>query len=170
MRHLNVPPFVLEPLTVAHAREMFVVLNDPAIYEFENTPPKSEEALTSRYAYLESRKSQDGCETWLNWIIRLPTGELAGYVQATILKSGTANVAYVLNSRHWRQGIGSAAVAAMLQELRMNYAVKLYVAALKAQNYRSMGLLHKLGFQQASAERAAELGGEADELVMIRAS
>ena len=27
---------MLEPLTAAHAHEMFAVLSDPAIYEFEN--------------------------------------------------------------------------------------------------------------------------------------
>jgi [ribosomal protein S5]-alanine N-acetyltransferase len=31
----------LEPQVVAHAEEMFVVLSDPAIYQFENAPPDS---------------------------------------------------------------------------------------------------------------------------------
>jgi hypothetical protein len=34
---------VLEPQTACHAPEMFKVLSDPAIYEFENNPPQSEE-------------------------------------------------------------------------------------------------------------------------------
>lgn len=168
MQTIIAPPLILEPLTVHHAHEMYAVLRDPAIYEFENEPPKSEEYLSRRYAILEGRSSRDGTQIWLNWVIRLPSGELAGYVQATVLKSGAALVAYELASRHWRQGIGSIAVAAMLFELRANYAVNLYVAVLKARNYRSVALLEKLGFEPASTNQVSEFGAEADELVMVK--
>ena len=89
-------------------------------------------------------------------------------MQATVLRSGAALVAYELASRHWRQGIGSAAVAAMLVELRVNYAVNLYVAVLKSRNYRSVALLRKLGFEPASTEQCSVFGAEADELVMVK--
>jgi RimJ/RimL family protein N-acetyltransferase len=168
MQTISAPPLLLEPLTVRHAHEMFSVLTDPAIYEFENEPPKSEEALARRYALLEGRRSQDGTQTWLNWVVRIQSGELAGYVQATVLGSGSALVAYELASRHWRQGIGSTAVAGMLAELRVNYAVNLYVAVLKARNYRSVALLRKLGFEPASTEHVSAFGAEADELVMVK--
>jgi RimJ/RimL family protein N-acetyltransferase len=149
---------------------MFAVLSDPAIYEFENCPPASEEALVRRYAMLENRQSPDGGQRWLNWVIRLPSGVLAGYVQATVLPSGAAYVAYELGSRHWRRGIGSSAVAAMLTELRLNYAVDRYVGVFKARNYRSLALLRKLGFVPATTEQFAEFGAEADEVVMVRAA
>ena len=168
MQTISAPPLLLEPLAVHHAHEMFSVLSDPAIYEFENEPPASEEALSRRYAILEGRRSRDGTQTWLNWVIRLQGGEPAGYVQATVLESGAALVAYELASRHWRQGIGSAAVAAMLVELQVNYAVNLYVAILKSRNYRSVALLRKLGFEPASAEQVATFGAESDELVMVK--
>jgi RimJ/RimL family protein N-acetyltransferase len=168
MRTIAAPTLRLEPLTAAHAREMFQVLADPAIYEFENAPPASEDALAARYAMLERRASPDGREAWLNWVIRLPGGPLAGYVQATVLASGTAFVAYELASRFWRQGIGRAAVAAMLDELRDRYRVGLFVAVLKARNFRSVGLLRKLGFQPASAAQAAAFGAGADEVAMTR--
>lgn len=168
MQAINAPPLLLEPLTALHAPEMFKVLSDPAIYEFENEPPASEEALARRYAILEGRRSRDGTQIWLNWVIRLGSGELAGYVQATVLESGAALVAYELASRHWRQGIGSTAVAAMLDELRASYAVNLYVAVFKARNHRSAALLRKLGFESSSAEQVATFRAEADELVMVR--
>lgn len=168
MHPISAPPLLLEPLTVGHAREMFAVLSDPAIYEFENEPPASDAALAQRYAILEGRRSQDGRETWLNWVIRLPSGQLAGYTQATVLPSGVACVAYEIASRYWRQGIGSTAVAAMLAELRARYAVSLYVAVLKARNHRSLGLLRKLGFERASGVQVAAFGAQADELVMVK--
>jgi RimJ/RimL family protein N-acetyltransferase len=170
MRTIITPSLRLEPLSVRHAPEMFSVLSDPAIYEFENEPPASEAALARRYAILERGHSQDGRETWLNWIVRLPSGEAAGYVQATVIGSGSCYVAYELVSRHWRQGIGSAAVAAMLSELRANYGVRLYVAVLKARNFRSLALLRKLGFQPGSEAQVAEFGAASDELVMVRSA
>lgn len=157
----------LEPLTAQHAPEMFAVLADPAIYEFENEPPASLEALTARYRRLGSRQSPDGKQRWLNWVIRLDTGEAAGYVQATVTQSGAAYVAYELASRFWRRGIGSAAVRAMIDKLRAEHGVELFFAVLKARNYRSEGLLRKIGFGAASEEEGEEFGREADEMVMV---
>ena len=153
---------------MAHAHEMFRVLGDPAIYEFESEPPRSEEWLARRYELLERRSSSDGTERWLNWVVRLPSGELAGYVQATVLASGASHVAYELNSRYWRQGIGSSAVGAMLEELSSTYAVHTFVAILKTANYRSMALLKRLGFSPAAQPQAAEFRAETDESVMIK--
>jgi ribosomal-protein-alanine N-acetyltransferase len=154
-------PIALEPQVAAHAAEMFEVLCDPAIYEFENSPPESLAWLAERFTRLESRASPDGMQRWLNWVIRLPTGALAGYVQATITPDGTAHIAYVLASRFWRQGIGSAAVKLMLAELAANYGVARFDATLKARNFRSLALLRSLGF-----ESTGPVDGE--EIVMCR--
>ena len=155
-------------MVAAHAHEMFCVLSDPAIYQFENEPPPSEEWLIQRYARLENRMSANGTQIWLNWVIRLPGGELAGYVQATVLKSGAALVAYELASRYWRRGIGRSALSAVLEELRENYPTALFAAVLKSANFRSEGLLVSLGFEPATEEQAANFGAEPDEKVMIK--
>jgi [ribosomal protein S5]-alanine N-acetyltransferase len=84
MRTLFAGDLRLEPQVAAHAEAMFVVLRDPAIYEFENEPPWSVDEVRERFTELESRRSPNGQEQWLNWVVRLPSGELAGYVQATI--------------------------------------------------------------------------------------
>ncbi len=149
---------------------MFSVLSDLAIYEFENGPPHSEEWLVDRFARLERRASSDGRQLRLNWVIRLSSGELAGYVQATVYESGTALVAYELASKYWRRGIGSGALSAMLQELGVTYNAQLFVAVLKHANYRSMALLRHLGFQPASTQQAIEFGAEPDEAVMVKSA
>lgn len=163
MRTIAASAFVLEPQIAAHAHEMFTVLSDPAIYEFENAPPSDEEWLRKRYG-----RSSDGTQHWLNWVIRLPSGKLAGYVQATVLPDGTAYVAYELYSRYWRQGIGSSAVRTVLQELHYQYDVAAFIAVLKARNYRSVALLRKLGFIPAGEEVAARHRDEPDELVFVK--
>lgn len=166
MRTLVVDSLRLEPLVAAHAPEMFAVLSDPAIYEFENEPPPSLEALTLRYALLEGRSSPDGTQQWLNWVVRLPGGEAAGYVQATVLEGGHAYVAYELASRFWRRGVGASSVGAVLRELAQRYAAREAWAVLKASNYRSRGLLAKLGFGMPPRGSSAPWPAESDELVM----
>lgn len=156
----------LEPQVVAHAGEMFSVLSDPAIYEFENSPPVSEAWLSERFRKLESRTSQDGTEHWLNWVVRLPNSGLIGYTQATVQQSGVAYVAYEIASRFWRQGLGSCAVNAMLHELASGYDVHTFLAVLKARNFRSVALLKHLGFSEATAAQAEMACAEPDELVM----
>src|SRR5687768_8129502 len=162
MKTIATPACVLEPQVAAHAHEMFTVLSDPAIYEFENAPPVDEEWLRRRYERLEGRGSSDGTQQWLNWVIRLPCGKLAGYVQATVLTGRTAYVAYELNSQYWRQGIGSSAVLAVLKELQEYYGVSAFIAVLKAKNYRSEALLRKLGFVPVSEKQAARHRDEPD--------
>jgi RimJ/RimL family protein N-acetyltransferase len=157
---------VLEPQVAAHAAEMFSVLSDPAIYEFEHSPPSSEAWLRERFAKLESRTSGDGTERWLNWVVRLPSGDLAGYVQATVTGTGVAHIAYVLASRFWGKGIGRAAVQAMLHELASQYGARDFVATLKAANYRSVALLAGLGFGETIPEHIDLGTPEADEIVM----
>ena len=38
-RAVETPRTTLEPQTAAHASEMFALLQDPRIYEYENEPP-----------------------------------------------------------------------------------------------------------------------------------
>lgn len=159
---------VLEPQTVAHAEEMFVVLSDPAIYEYENQPPPSAEWLRTRFALLESRRSPDGREQWLNWVIRLPNAELIGYVQATVRSTGRAAIAYELSSKHWGRGLATQAVRAMIGELVVRYQVRGLSAVCKRDNQRSMRLLERLGFSLASPHEHGKRQIEPGELLMQR--
>ena len=78
MNTIRAGALVLEPQMAAHAAEMFELLADTAIYEFENAPPESLAWLQRRFARLETRVSPDGQQQWLNWVVRLPSRELAG--------------------------------------------------------------------------------------------
>jgi len=170
MKTIRTPRCTLEPQLEAHAPAMFKVLSDPAIYEFDGEPPPTIERLAAGYRRRESRLSPDGREKWLNWVVRLPSTELAGYVQATVLESGVSYVAYEFGSKHWRQGIGSAAVTAMLDELAEAYGVHIFVAVLKSANFRSLALLRHLGFVAGGAVDAETYDAEQDEVVLVKAS
>lgn len=163
----------LEPQLATHAEGMFFVLSDPAIYEYENAPPASVEWLRQRFTKLESRRSLDGTEQWLNWVIRLPSNELIGYVQATVVANETtasATIAYELSSPHWGNGFASEAVRAMVEELAAHYLVTELSAVLKQQNLRSLRLLERLGFARATSAQHEQAGVEAGELLMLRAA
>lgn len=139
---------VLEPLVAAHAPEMFAALAAPEIYDYLDQPaPESLEWLSERYRKLETRRSADGTEHWLNWVIRLDAGGRgAGYVQATVYPDATAGFAYVISPDHWGKGIAFAACVKVVDMLRDDYGVKALYATADARNARSIKLLLRLGF------------------------
>ena len=134
-------------------------LNHPNIVTIYDVG-KTESVAYMAMEFLEGRE--------LNWVVRLPNDELAGYVQATVLASGAALLGYEFASRHWRQGIGSTSINAMLEELVQTYSVHTFVAVLKVANYRSMGLLRNLGFEPGTAENAKTYEAETDETVLLK--
>ena len=166
MRVIIAPGITLEPQFESHAPALFEVLSDPAIYEFENEPPASLDVLRQRLRRLESRESPDGSQLWLNWVVRLHSGDVAGYVQATVHPDRRAALAYILGSRWWGKGIASRSVRAMIGELRARHGVRDCFAVLKAANTRSLRLLHRLGLTPVAPN---ELGIELDpgELAMV---
>lgn len=168
MRIVHTDRLTLEPQVAAHAPEMFVVLSDPAIYEYENAPPQSLNGLRERFAELESRRSPNGHEQWLNWVIRLPDSRLIGYVQATVYPGGHAAIAYELGSAWWGRGLAREAVQAMLGELAERFGVRHVSAVLKQENQRSRRLLERLGFTMASPAEHARREVERDEHLMLR--
>jgi RimJ/RimL family protein N-acetyltransferase len=168
MHVIETDSLTLEPQTAAHAEAMFDVLSDPEIYEYENEPPPSLEWLRARFTKLESRRSSDGQEHWLNWVIRLPTSELIGYVQATLWSDGRAAIAYALSSEYWGRGLACQAVQAIISELVERYHARSLSAVLKRQNFRSLRLLERLGFSLATAEQHGSHPVEPGEILMHR--
>ena len=168
MRTIEAARITLEPQTVAHADEMFAVLSDPAIYTYENEPPQSVEWLRNRFEKLESRRSGDGTELWLNWVVRLESNGLIGYVQATVLPSGKALVAYEFSSAYWGRGLAREAAEALIGELIDGYHVTQLTAIAKSANVRSLRLLERLGFALVAPEESAEYRLDPGEVLAAR--
>jgi [ribosomal protein S5]-alanine N-acetyltransferase len=169
IRTLNAPGLVLEPQLASHADEMFAVLNDAEVYTYlHSTPPPSAEAMREHFALLESRLSTDGRELWLNWAIRLETGELAGFVQATVCEDGLGWTAFVIGRAFWGRGIAYLATRAMLDDLTESEGVTLWLATADRRNQRSLRLLSRLGFTLApQALRHAHEVDEGDVLMRL---
>ncbi|MGZ8993325.1 MAG: GNAT family N-acetyltransferase, partial [Burkholderiaceae bacterium] len=139
MQTIVTPELTLEPLHTSHAEAMFELLRDPAIYQYlDYSPPASVEYLRGVYARLEARKSPDGSESWLNWVIHPRDLAPVGYVQATVASNRTAHVAYVLASRYWGHGHAQRAMQAMLDHLAAAYDVDRCLATVEVENQRSV--------------------------------
>jgi ribosomal-protein-alanine N-acetyltransferase len=137
----------LEPLRARHAAPLLDVLAAPEIYEhLDEAPPADLEVLEDRYRRLETRRSPDGSQEWLNWAVQVEaTGEYAGYVQATV-EAGSAEVAYVLGPAWWGRGLATEAVTLMCAHLAVDHAVTRLTAHVAPGNRPSRSLLERLGF------------------------
>jgi [ribosomal protein S5]-alanine N-acetyltransferase len=135
MRALGAVGLTLEPQCAAYALELFELLNDPAVYAYlDDSPPQSRALLSERFARPESRRSGGGREHWLNWAIRLDTGELAGFVQATVGEGGVAWIAFVIGRAFWGRDIAQPATRAVLNEGTLRYAVTQWLATADRSN------------------------------------
>ncbi len=153
---LATPTLTLEPLTVAHANELFGHLSNPAMFEFlPQDPPPSIEALRERYQRWETRRSPSGSELWLNWLIRHES-VAAGLLQATCTKTKKALIAYQIVTPFQRRGIATEAIPVMLNHLHQAAAIDTVRALVDTRNARSIRLLERLGFAKKRLIRDAD--------------
>lgn len=169
MRTLSGCGLVLEPQRVQHADEMFRVLSDPAIYRYlDDRAPASVEALADRYRRLETRRSADGAQVWLNWVICSRSEGPMGYVQATVFQDRSASIAFVIGSRWWGKGFGRTATSLMLVELADYYGVRDAYATASAENARSISLLRALGFSERDPDSYPHGPVSTGDVLMVR--
>ena len=145
-----------EPLTVAHADEMYPVLVDETMYaHVPEKPPSSVAALRTRYEFLRAGRSPDGGERWLNWVLRLrETSELIGFYQATVRPS-TCSIGFVLNPTYWGRGYATEAGLAILTRLFESLGVATVTAEIDPRNSASIRLVRRLGFSFARHDERA---------------
>ncbi|MCA9786821.1 MAG: GNAT family N-acetyltransferase [Candidatus Cloacimonetes bacterium] len=103
------------PLRSAHARILYPLLADVRLHEFTGgDPPESEAALTELLRFREQRRSPDGQEIWLNWLIEHKTGgQPLGYSQSTVCQDH-AHVAWVIGTEWQGQGFAGEAARALV--------------------------------------------------------
>ena len=109
--------------------------------------PETVSELRERYRRLETRRSPDGTQLWLNWAVTAPAHGTVGFVQATVsVKTGTAEIAYVIARRFWSLGLGTEAVRVLLEYLQCTLQVGNVTATVDDRNAASLRLLQKLRF------------------------
>jgi len=148
----------LEPLAHRHARATFPDWGEPDLYRFiPQEPPESLSVLSERFRRLESRRSPDGQQVWLNWMIRLKSeGRYAGLVEISEDELGTASLAYFVFKPFWRRGIATEACLRIIEYLRDERGIHKVVAELDTRNIASIQLLTKLSFSRVGYRREAD--------------
>ena len=155
---LQTPRLALEPMMGAHAREMAPLLADRSLYAFTGGGPPTLDELRRRYAGQETRRSPDGVERWLNWVLRRREDGLAvGFVQTTVSEDDgppapvTAVLAWVVGARFQGRGYAREAAAAVVRWLEDD-GVGRFVAYIHPRHTASMGVARALGLRR-TAER-----------------
>jgi RimJ/RimL family protein N-acetyltransferase len=109
------------------------------------------DALRARLRGWESRRSPDGSEQWLNWLVE--DAEPAGWVQATIRKE-VALVAYAVLPRRRGEGVATEAVTALTGWLHRDYPV--VEANIAGDNVASQHVAQRCGFTKTGRSRGGE--------------
>ncbi|QEU96521.1 GNAT family N-acetyltransferase [Streptomyces kanamyceticus] len=125
----------LVPLRVEHAEEMAAVLGDPALHAFIGGAPDDVAALRARYRRMLAGSPEPEV-SWLNWVVRLRTGQLpclVGTVQATVTPGGpgggpAAEIAWVIGTPWQGRGFASEAARGLVDWLTAQRAVRTLVA------------------------------------------
>ncbi len=160
----------LEPQTAAHADVMFQVLADPRVHTFLPSDPPTRDLLVERFARLESRRSPDAAELWLNWVV-YRENDAIGTVQASVnLAEACADVAYVFHPAAWGQGYAREAMGALLAFLHQDLGVQRYRATIDTRNAPSQRLVEHVGFTRVREVKGADefKGSVSDEYVYER--
>jgi [ribosomal protein S5]-alanine N-acetyltransferase len=158
MSTLNTPRLRLEPLTIAHADQLFAGLSDPALYTFvPGNPPASLEALRERYARIMRGPQDNPGELWLNWAARdATTGEYIGYIETSTLPDDHAYLAYFIFPGAQRKGYAREACEAVIRHLVREHRIESVVAEMDTRNDASRSLVESLGFRRVSEKRDAD--------------
>ena len=142
------PRLDLVPLTAADAIDLFPVLDDAELGRWTGeTPPADVEVLRERFAGWESRRSRDGDELWLNWVVRRRGDDRAvGHLQATV-GLDSASVAWVIGRDFQRQGFASEAARASIAWLLEALGSSTIVASIHPGNVASQVVARRIGLR-----------------------
>jgi RimJ/RimL family protein N-acetyltransferase len=143
IRPLSSPRFTLRPLVEDDAA---------ALYELREWLNADDlETLRARLRAWESRRSPDGSEQWLNWLVL--DEEPVGWVQATI-SGDVAVIAYAVLPARRHEGVATEAVAAVTAWLHEEHP--LVAAHIADDNMASQAVARRAGFVRTDRTRGGE--------------
>jgi RimJ/RimL family protein N-acetyltransferase len=145
---ISTPRLVLVPLTAGDADDLFPLLQDPELGRFTGeTPPADVEAVRTGFARWEGRRSPDGVELWLNWVLRRRDDDRAiGYVQATV-GDGDAMIAWTVGTAFQRQGFATEAGHALISWLRDILGIPVILGSIHPENVASQTAAYRIGLR-----------------------
>lgn len=158
-----------EPLRADHAAGLFESLSDPRVHEhLGQRPPATVAELALQFARkLAGPPPHLARERWINHVVRLRTcATLIGRLEATVVES-RAEVAYLLGPQHWGQGYALEAMLAFQVHLAQSWGVREFWATTSPHNARSISLLRRLAYTEASAPHPSLGSYDSGDLVFV---
>ena len=143
-----------KPLTTAHADDLFSILTTPSVLAFINpkNPPTLEE-LRAEYAVRAKGSLNEitPAEQWFNVVIYLKNSHSTaiGRLEATSY-GGWGEVAYLLGEPWWGKGLAFEAMHWWHKYLAIAVPKTKWWATVHPENYRSIKLLIRLGYEEVS--------------------
>ena len=136
----------LLPSSVDDAADLFPLLKDPSLGRYTGeAPPVDVHAVRARFESWASRRSPDGSELWLNWILRRRAdGSAVGTVQATV-GDGDAAIAWTVGTAFQGRGFATEAGGALIDWLRATLNVSVIVGSIHPENVASQTAAQRVG-------------------------
>ncbi len=157
---------VLEPLQVDHAEALFDGFSDPALYGFiEPEPPTAFEELRERYLRILAGPRDNPIEKWVNFAVRLQSGEYIGMTETSVFPGDCVYLAYFIFTSYQGKGYAREACVATLNHVRETYHLKRIVVEMDIRNIASWKLVESMGFQRVRTTKDAAFfkGATSDE-------
>ncbi|GAC1659484.1 MAG: hypothetical protein NVS9B12_12730 [Vulcanimicrobiaceae bacterium] len=151
----------LEPTGAHHAAKVFGEISDERLWKFfPSLRPHTLEDLRALYRRWErGNPYANRDELWENWVCFLRESETpVGGMQATLLPGNIAHLAYVIYSKHQRQGYAREAGQAVLDHLRGVHGVKRVLADMNVENEASIKVVEALGFTRIEERSKVQPG------------
>jgi ribosomal-protein-alanine N-acetyltransferase len=137
-RTIRTARLLLRPARRTDLADLHAVLSDPRAMRYWSTPEHETLAQTA---------------AWLRSMMRAPVGRSRDYVierdGRVIGKAGAwrlPEVGFILHPDHWRQGILTEAMQAIIPSLFARYDLPRLTAEADPRNAASLALLERLGF------------------------
>ena len=159
---------ILEPTTEAHAPLLWPLLQDESLYHFIPQNPPSIEDLKKVYRAWSARKSPDGKEIWLNWVVRLrSSGQYIGQFQSGFDEKNGFSIAYTIGKSYQKQGYATEGMAGVIEFLFLKMNAKSIKSWVDTRNEPSIRLMKRLGFQSIQTINNADTfkGSPSNEVV-----
>lgn len=150
----------LEPLSVEHAPEAFLVFDDLRLHRWTGGIPRTLAETEEKYRSWTAGQSPDGRQGWLNWIVRRATdAHVIGTVQATLSHPANgpmnAELAWVVGTEHQNSGYGREGALAAASRLRAHGAGSL-TAYIHPQHTASTRIARALGMTPTDTHSEGE--------------
>jgi RimJ/RimL family protein N-acetyltransferase len=151
-----------EPLTDAHADELFSILTTPPVLAFidPNGKPPTIEELRAEYAARSHGPVvlATPTEQWFNMAIRLktPPSPAIGRLEATAYGEW-GELAYVLGEAWWGKGLAFEAMLWWHDYLAAAAPRTAWWATVHPMNQRSIRLLKRLGYKEVDSSQRPQL-------------